>query len=174
EHTASRRPYGGRRGESAGPGTPVVGQSGVRRAGTAPGREALPLSARCVRIELCVRMRRGHLTCRHVALLLPLHLPRALAPNLPSVRYLALLDSVLPLRYQHEAPRTGMSLRLSERDLRVLAKCAASNWLTTCQLWRLYCPDVTPDGARKSLRRLTEAEYLISIREHPMAEALFA
>lgn len=67
-----------------------------------------------------------------------------------------------------------MSLRLSERDLRVLSKCAVSKWLTTSQLQRLYFPDVTPDAARKSLRRLTEAEYLISFRENPMAEALYA
>src|SRR5437899_6821594 len=67
-----------------------------------------------------------------------------------------------------------MNLRLSERDLRVLAKCAVSKWLTTSQLQRLYFPDVTPDAARKSLRRLSHAEYLISFRENPMAEALYA
>ena len=67
-----------------------------------------------------------------------------------------------------------MSLNLSERDLRVLAKCAVSKWLTTSQLQRLYFPDVTPDAARKSLRRLLQAEYLISLRENPMAEALYA
>jgi hypothetical protein len=67
-----------------------------------------------------------------------------------------------------------MSLRLSDRDLCVLAKCAVSKWLTTSQLQRLYFPDVTPDAARKSLRRLSQSEYLISFRENPMAEALFA
>ncbi len=67
-----------------------------------------------------------------------------------------------------------MNLRLSERDLRVLAKCAVSKWLTTSQLQRLYFPDVTPDAARKSLRRLSQAEYLISFRENPVAEVLFA
>jgi len=67
-----------------------------------------------------------------------------------------------------------MSVRLSERDLRVLAKCAVSKWLATSQLQRLYFPDVSADAARKSLRRLSHAEYLISFRENPMAEALYA
>jgi hypothetical protein len=66
-----------------------------------------------------------------------------------------------------------MSLRLSKRDLRVLAKCAVCRWLTTGQLQRLYFPDVTQDAARKSLRRLSKAEHLVSFRENPMAEALY-
>jgi hypothetical protein len=65
-----------------------------------------------------------------------------------------------------------MSVRLSERDLCVLAKCAVSKWLTTSQLQRLYFPDVTADAARKSLRRLHDAGYLASHREHRMTEAL--
>src|SRR5207247_449838 len=92
----------------------------------------------CVCIELDLRMRREPFTRRHVALLLPLQLSRALAPHLRGVRHLALRDPMLPLRYHHEAPRTGMSLRLSERDLHVLAKCAVSKWLSTSQLQRLY------------------------------------
>jgi hypothetical protein len=66
-----------------------------------------------------------------------------------------------------------MSLRLSDRDLHVLAKCAVCRWLTTSQLQRLYFPHVTPDAARKSLRRLHDAGYLVSYREHRMAEALY-
>jgi protein involved in plasmid replication-relaxation len=66
-----------------------------------------------------------------------------------------------------------MSLSLSERDLRVLAKCAVCRWLTAGQLQRLYFPDVTQDAARKSLRRLSTAEHLFSFRENPMAEALY-
>jgi hypothetical protein len=65
-----------------------------------------------------------------------------------------------------------MSVRLSERDLRVLAKCAVCKWLTTSQLQRSYFPHVTLDAVRKSLRRLHEAGYLASHREHRMAEAL--
>jgi len=66
-----------------------------------------------------------------------------------------------------------MSVRLSERDLRVLAKCAVCRWLTTSQLQRLYFPHVTPDAVSKSLRRLHNAGYLVSHREHRMAEALY-
>jgi hypothetical protein len=64
------------------------------------------------------------------------------------------------------------SVRLSERDIRVVFKCAVSKWLTTGQLARLYFPKVTPDAVRKSLRRLVEAGYLLVHREHQMAEAL--
>jgi len=65
-----------------------------------------------------------------------------------------------------------VNLRLSERDIRVVMKCAVSKWLTTGQLARLYFPQVTPDAVRKSLRRLVEAGYLVVHREHQMAEAL--
>lgn len=65
-----------------------------------------------------------------------------------------------------------VSVRLSERDIRVVAKCGVSKWLTTGQLARLYFPKVTPDAVRKSLRRLVEAGYLVAHREHQMAEAL--
>jgi hypothetical protein len=67
-----------------------------------------------------------------------------------------------------------MIVRLSDRDLKVLAKCAAAKWLTTSQLQRLYFPSVTADAARKSLRRLSRARYLTSFRENRMAEALHA
>src|SRR6266849_1322293 len=65
-----------------------------------------------------------------------------------------------------------VNVRLSERDLRIVAKCAVSKWLATGQLARLYFPNVTTDAVRKSLRRLVEAGYLVVHREHQMAEAL--
>ena len=65
-----------------------------------------------------------------------------------------------------------VSVRLSERDVRVVVKCAVSKWLTTGQLARLYFGQVTPDAVRKSLRRLVEVGYLVAHREHQMAEAL--
>ncbi len=64
------------------------------------------------------------------------------------------------------------TIRLSDRDLRVVTKCAVGKWLTTGQLARLYFPGVTLDAVRKSLRRLADAGYLVSHREHQMAEAL--
>jgi hypothetical protein len=67
-----------------------------------------------------------------------------------------------------------MNVRLSERDLKMLAKCAAAKWLTTGQLQRLYFQSVTADAARKSLRRLATAGYLTAFRENRMAEALHA
>jgi hypothetical protein len=66
-----------------------------------------------------------------------------------------------------------MAIRVSDRDLAVIAKCAVSKALTTSQLVRTYFPEVTPDAARKSLRRLCRTGYLISFRANPMAEALY-
>jgi hypothetical protein len=76
------------------------------------------------------------------------------------------------MRRDQKAAGPMVSVRLSERDNRVVSKCAVSKWLTTGQLSRLYFPKVTPDAVRKSLRRLVEAGYLVVHREHQMAEAL--
>jgi hypothetical protein len=65
-----------------------------------------------------------------------------------------------------------MSIRISERDRRVMVKCAVARWLTTGQLQRLCFRGVSADAARKSLRRLAENGYLVLHREHSMAEAL--
>jgi hypothetical protein len=65
-----------------------------------------------------------------------------------------------------------VNVRLSERDVRVVSKCAVSKWLTTGQLARLFFPTVTRDAVSKSLRRLAEAGYLAVHREHQMSEAL--
>jgi hypothetical protein len=65
-------------------------------------------------------------------------------------------------------------VRLSERDLRVIGKCAVSKWLTTQQLQRLYFPQVTTDAARKSLRRLADEDYLVAFRANQMSEMLHA
>jgi len=67
-----------------------------------------------------------------------------------------------------------MTVRLTERDLRMLAKCALCRWLTTDQLKLLYFPEATLNAVQKRLRKLAEAGYLRSYREHPTAEAIHA
>jgi hypothetical protein len=67
-----------------------------------------------------------------------------------------------------------MTARLTDRDVRMLAKCAICRWLTTDQLRRLYFPDATLNAVQKRLRKLADAGYLRSHREHPTAEALHA
>lgn len=64
------------------------------------------------------------------------------------------------------------SIRISERDRRVMVKCAVARWLTTGQLQRLCFREVSADAARKSLRRLAENGHLVGHREHSMAEAI--
>src|SRR2546427_13028476 len=67
-----------------------------------------------------------------------------------------------------------MTLRLTDRDLRLLAKCAVCRWLTTTQVKRLYFPEATLNAVQKRLRKLSDAGYLRSYREHPTAEAIHA
>jgi Replication-relaxation len=67
-----------------------------------------------------------------------------------------------------------MSTRLTDRDLRMLVKCAICRWLTTTQLHRLYFPKATLNAVQKRLRTLSDTGYLCSHREHPTAEAVHA
>src|SRR5438093_10766375 len=67
-----------------------------------------------------------------------------------------------------------MTLRITDRDVRLLVKCAVCRWLTTDQLKRLYFPEATLNAVQKRLRKLSEAGYLRSYREHPTAEAIHA
>src|SRR5947208_10803615 len=65
-----------------------------------------------------------------------------------------------------------MTVRLTERDRRMLVKCAVCRWLTTGQVKRLYFPETTLNAVQKRLRKLSEAGYLRSHQEHPTAEAI--
>jgi len=65
-----------------------------------------------------------------------------------------------------------MTVRLTERDLRMLVKCALCRWLTTDQLRRLYFPAATLNAVQKRLRKLADVGYLRSYREHPTAESI--
>ncbi len=60
---------------------------------------------------------------------------------------------------------------LSPRDLCVITKCGVGKWLSTSQLQKLCFAEVTLDAVRKSLRRLVEAGYLVSLRQDRMSEA---
>src|SRR5881628_1987578 len=67
-----------------------------------------------------------------------------------------------------------MTVKLTERDRRMLVKCAVCRWLTTEQLKRLYFPEATLNAVQKRLRKLSEAGYLRSHQELPTAEAIHA
>src|SRR5713226_529117 len=67
-----------------------------------------------------------------------------------------------------------MIARLTDRDLRLLVKCAICRWLTTAQIQRLYFPKASLNAVQKRLRKLADAGYLRSYREHPTAEAVHA
>src|SRR6266852_5829795 len=60
-----------------------------------------------------------------------------------------------------------MNARLTDRDLRLLVKCAICRWLTTGQIQRLYFPKASLNAVQKRLRKLSDAGYLRSYREHP-------
>src|SRR5690242_7289928 len=65
-----------------------------------------------------------------------------------------------------------MIARLTDRDLRMLVKCAICRWLTTAQIQRLYFSKTTLNAVQKRLRKLSDAGYMRSYREHPTAEAV--
>lgn len=67
-----------------------------------------------------------------------------------------------------------MTARLTDRDLRMLVKIAICRWLTTGQIQRLYFPKASLNAVQKRLRKLADAGYLRSWREHPTAEAVHA
>src|SRR5215472_7153799 len=67
-----------------------------------------------------------------------------------------------------------MIARLTDRDLRMLVKCAICRFLTTGQIERLYFPKATLNAVQKRLRKLADAGYLRSHRENPTAEAVHA
>ena len=67
-----------------------------------------------------------------------------------------------------------MTIRLTERDVRMLVKCAVCRWLTTDQLKRLYFPKATLNAVQKRLRKLADAGYLRSHQEHRTAESIHA
>ena len=67
-----------------------------------------------------------------------------------------------------------MTVKLTERDRKILAKCALCRWLTTAQLQRLYFPAKSVNAVQKRLRKLADAGYLRSHQEHRTAEILHA
>jgi hypothetical protein len=67
-----------------------------------------------------------------------------------------------------------MAVRLTDRDMRMLVKCTVCRWLTTTQIKRLYFPKATLNAVQKRLRRLSEAGYVRTYREHPTSEAIHA
>src|SRR2546425_4243188 len=66
------------------------------------------------------------------------------------------------------------AVRLTDRDLRMLVKLAVCRWLATTQIQRLYFPEATLNAVQKRLRKLSDAGYLRSYREHPTSEAIHA
>ena len=64
-------------------------------------------------------------------------------------------------------------MRLTKRCEDLLRLLRIARWLTTGQVRRRFFPQATADAARKRLRILTEAGYLVRFRQHRMSEALF-
>lgn len=63
-------------------------------------------------------------------------------------------------------------VRITDRDVRLLVKCAAARWLTTGQIRRMFFPESTLDAVRKRLRKLADEGFLLSSQPHRMTEML--
>src|SRR5712692_10295413 len=67
-----------------------------------------------------------------------------------------------------------MTLRLTERDTKLLAKCALCRWLSTSQIQQLYFPKASLNAVQKRLRKLSDDGYLRCHRENQMAAAIYS
>lgn len=67
-----------------------------------------------------------------------------------------------------------MTLRLTDRDQRIMVKCALCRWLSTSQIRQLYFPKASLNAVQKRLRKLADEGYLRAYRDNPMTEAFFA
>jgi hypothetical protein len=65
-----------------------------------------------------------------------------------------------------------MSVRITERDRRLLRKLLAARWLTTSQVRRLLFPNASLNRVQKRLRTLTEDGILRAKRPDRMGESL--
>jgi len=74
------------------------------------------------------------------------------------------------MRSDHE---TAGTVRVTKRCKELLTILRAARWLTTGQVRRRFFPGATADAARKRLRKLAKAGYLVMVRKHRMSEALF-
>src|SRR6266481_2588152 len=120
-----------------------------------------------------LRMRLDGFSSRPLALRLRLHVPGTSAAPLSGLRLNTVRSTLPSVRGNDETPRgLMMNARLTDRDLRLLVKCAICRWLTTGQIQRLYFPKATLNAVQKRLRKLSDAGYLRSYREHPTAEAV--
>jgi hypothetical protein len=64
-------------------------------------------------------------------------------------------------------------MRLTSRCKDLLRLLRAARWLTTGQVRRRFFPDASASAARRRLRKLTAAGYLVKHQEDRMREALF-
>jgi hypothetical protein len=64
-------------------------------------------------------------------------------------------------------------MRLTLRCQEILKLLKVARWLTTGQLHRRFFRRSTADAARKRLRKLAEADYLVQLQPNRMQEALF-
>ncbi|MCI0417779.1 MAG: replication-relaxation family protein [Acidobacteria bacterium] len=63
-------------------------------------------------------------------------------------------------------------MRVTARDRQVLARLATARWLTTSQVKKLCFSKVTVDMARRRLRLLRKAGYVISLQTNQMTERI--
>jgi hypothetical protein len=74
---------------------------------------------------------------------------------------------------RHDGGPAGLSMRLTHRCRDLLRLLATARWLTTNQIHRRFFPTATADAARKRLRKLAKAGYVVVSRHDRMSPALF-
>lgn len=64
-------------------------------------------------------------------------------------------------------------MKLTPRCINLLRLLATARWLTTRQIHHRFFAHASSDAARKRLRKLTAGQYLVTVREGRMNQALF-
>lgn len=148
-----------------------LGEPGAFRALALSNRATHPVLSHGVCIsDRMPPLRRGDFTREHLEMPLRIHHGIASVAALPDLRIAATYGPVLLVRCHGTV--AGV-MRLTARDIEMLALLRAARWLTTSQIHRRYFAKATMSAARRRLRLLGRAGYLRKVQENPMREALY-
>lgn len=106
----------------------------------------------------------------HLGMPLRLYVSRARVARMPGLPVATANGPLLCLWHNRSTTR---AMRLTPRCLDILKLLKAARWLTTSQLHRRFFGPSTVDAARKRLRKLAEADYLVQVQPNRMEESLF-
>jgi hypothetical protein len=113
---------------------------------------------------------RHHLATGYVGVPVRLYVSWPPAARVSGLPFRAVDGALLYLRHNREAAR---AVRLTVRCQEILKLLKVAGWLRTSQLHRRCFGRATADAARRRLRTLARAGYVVKVQPNRMTEALF-